>query len=284
MARGLADARAKKLDAALAGFAKAADAATKVGGARGEGVARIARENAAQTLVMLGEDEQIARVAAQQGLTDLVTREKSLRVAFGAYDAGLAAYEAQRWDEARARFQEARQGFDQLGEAGYAARARKAAAWSVYNQLASLPTQQAYPQWQQLVEETTKVDDGELYTRTYAAAALAAQEVGKGDPSARLVECAHLAEVNKLPEIGARCHGALAEREGDLEARADHARKAYALAPTEKASVYALYVVAVDAYNAGRADLALELAQMAKPNAGTLAGAVDEVIRAAGGP
>ena len=154
---------------------------------------------------------------------------------------------------------------------------------SVYNQTVALPTTTAYPAWQQLVEETAHVEDQELFTRTYAAAALAAQALKQGDPSARLEECTKMAERAALPDVGAKCHGALAERDGDLEARAKHARAAYALAPAEAASVYALYVVAVDAYNADRGPLAIELATMARPNAGKLQGALDEILAAARG-
>jgi hypothetical protein len=90
-----------------------------------------------------------------------------------------------------------------------------------------------------------------------------------------------MAERYGIPDVGARCHGALAEREGDLDARAGHARAAQALDATDKASSYALYVVAVDAYNAGRNDLAIELATLARPNGGSLTGALDEVLAAA---
>ena len=283
MARALADARAKKLDSALAGFAKAAEAAEKTGGTRGTTVARIARENAAQTLVMLGQTEDVARLAAQAGVGDLVKRQQELQTAFSAYDAGLAAFDKQDYTNAKSQFQTARTAFEKLGEAGYALRARRAAAWSVYNQTVALPTTTAYPAWQQLVEETAHVEDQELFTRTYAAAALAAQALKQGDPSARLEECTKMAERAALPDVGAKCHGALAERDGDLEARAKHARAAYALAPAEAASVYALYVVAVDAYNADRGPLAIELATMARPNAGKLQGALDEILAAARG-
>lgn len=281
MARALASARAKDLDRALAGFAAAGQAAEKVGGERGTLVAAVARENAAQTLVMLGSGEEVARRAASAGLQDLVGRQEALKQAFAAYDGGLAAYQAKDWEGSRAAFQQARQAFEKLGEAAYALRARRAAAWAAYNQAVALPTAKAYPTWTQLVEETGKVEDPELFTRTYAAAALAAHQLGQGDPAARLVECTKQAERLGLRDVGARCHGAIAERSGDLEERAKHARAAHALEPGDKASVYALYVVAVDAYNAGRNDLAVELATLARPQAGALASALDEVLAAA---
>jgi hypothetical protein len=281
MSRALADARAKHLDAALAGFARAAEAAEKAGGGRGSAVARIARENAAQTLVMLGQSEDVARLAAQAGVSDLLQRQVDLKKAFAQYDAGLAAYDARKWTEARSNFQSARQAFDTLSEPGYAMRARRAAAWSVYNQTVALPTAQAYPAWTQLVEETAKLEDPELFARAYAAATLGAHALKQGDPGDRLQECTRLASVAGLADVGARCHGALAERDGDLDARAGHARAAHALAAADRASVYALYVVAVDAYNAGRSPLALELGGLARPNAGALAASLEQVLAAA---
>lgn len=284
MARGLADARAKKLEPALAAFARSAEAADKVGSNRGKIVARIARENAAQTLVMLGQSEDVARLAAQAGVGDLIQRQTDLKRAFEVYDTGLAAYQARDWTKARTAFGEARTVFEKISETGYAMRSRRAAAWSLYNQTVALPTAKAWPTWTQLVEETAKLDDPELFTRTYSAAALAAHSLKQGDPKDRLVECTKMAERNGLPDIGARCHGALAEREGDLDARAGHARSALALAPGSEAAVYALYSVAVDAYNGGRNDLAIDLATLARPNAGKLAESLDQVISAAREP
>lgn len=283
LARALADARAKKLPEALRGFALAAQEAEKVGGGRGAAVARVAREDAAQTLVMLGAGQDVAKLAAEQGVGDLLARQESMKKAFDAYDAGLAAYNARQYAQARDQFVSARQAFDQLGETAYALRARRAAAWSQYNYAVPLPTPAAYPVFAGLVEESGKVDDPELFARVYAAAALGAHELKQGDPSARLVECTKQAERLGLPDVGARCHGALAERDGDLDARAKHARAASALRPTDAATAYALYSVAVDAYNGGRNELAVELATLARPHAGALTGAIDELLAAAKG-
>ncbi len=282
MARALADARARNLTGALKGFGETAALAEQVAGGRGAAVAKVARDNAAQTLVALGAGQDVAKVAAQQGLGDLMARQESMKSGFDAYDAGLAAFEAARWDEARTRFQAARTTFEKLDETDYAVRARRAAAWSGYNALVRLPVAKAYPQWQALVDETTHVDDPELFTRAYAAAALASHTLSQGDPRARLEECGRRAERIGLNDVAARCHGALAERDGDLDARAQEARTAALFAPGGDAAVYALYAVAVDAYNSGRTALALELAREARPHAGNLAQALDDLIRAAG--
>jgi hypothetical protein len=241
----------------------------------------VARENAAQTLVMLGASEDVARLAAQAGVSDLVERQVALKAAFAEYDAGLAAYDRREWPAARARFKSAQAGFETIAEPGYAMRARRAAGWSEYNQTVALPAAQAYPTWTKLVEETAKLEDPELFTRTYAAAALAAHALGQSDPKDRLVECTRQAEKNGLRDVGARCYGALAERDGDIDQRAKWARAAYALDASESAGVYALYAVAVDAYNVGRNDLAVDLAKLARPNGGKLTKALDEILAAA---
>ena len=249
-----------------------------MGGGRATAVARVAREDAAQTLVMLGAGQDVAKLAAEQGVGDLVKRQADLKAAFDAYDVGLASYTARQYAPARDQFVTARRAFEAMGETAYAQRARRAAAWAQYNTIVALPTAQAYPQWTQLVEETTHLDDPELSLRVYAAAALGAHALGQGDPRARLVECGRRGEQLGLPEIAARCHGALAERNGDLDERAREAKTAWSFAAADSASVYALYVVAVDAYNVGRMDLARELAQLARPNAGSLAGALDQIL------
>ena len=92
LARGLADARAKKLDAALGWFGKAEEVAQQVGGARAIQVREIAREDAAQTLVMSGASAEMAQKAAAMGVSDLMERQHGLQEAFKAYDQGLVLY------------------------------------------------------------------------------------------------------------------------------------------------------------------------------------------------
>lgn len=283
LARGLADARAKKLEDALRWFAAAAEAAGKQSSQRAQVLARVAREDAAATLVNLGSKEQVERLASEEGVGDLVLRAQKLQVAFESYDTGLAAYQAAKFSVARDRFVAARQLFDEIQEPAYALRARRAAAWAQYNTVVALPAAQAYPQWTSLVEESSKVEDPELYARVYGAAAVTAHTLGQGDPTLRLQECTKMSERLGLSEVAARCHGALAERPGDLDKRAKEARAAFALEPANAATVYALYAVAVDAYNAGRNDLALELAKLARPNAGQLAAPLDTLLQALAG-
>jgi hypothetical protein len=281
MARGLAAARAGRDDVALAAFAQASAAAQGRAGERGATVARVAKENAARVLVRMGDGPDAAKRAAEGGLTEIVGRERALRDGFGAYDAGLAAYGAQDWARAQARFATARAAFERLGETGYVTRTRRASGWAAYNALVSTPAAQAAPKWSALVEETAQLEEPELYLRTYAASALADHQAQRGDPGARLAECTRRAEALGFREIAARCHGALAERPGDLAERARHARTAFGLAPEEAGAVYALYAVAVDALNEDQPALAVELATLARPRAGQLQKALDEVLRAA---
>lgn len=281
LARALGDGRAKRLREALAGFAAAAEAAEKVGGGRATVLARVAREDAAATLVMLGHDQDMARLASEAGLGDLVAREEKMSAAAARYDAGLTAYTAGRFEEARSAFAGAQADFEGMGEKELALRARRSAAWSSYNALVTVPPAKALPSWQALVAETGKVEDPELYARAYGAAVMVSVAQKQPDLGARLRECTNLAEKAGLGDVGARCHGALAETPGaDLAERARHAREAFRLDGAGSAGVYALYSVAVDAYNADDNALALELATLARPKAGALAAALDEVIAA----
>ena len=74
----------------------------------------------------------------------------------------------------------------------------------------------------------------------------------------------------------------IAEVATSLEARASAARRALDLRGAQDAeAVYAMYSVAVDAYNDGDAELALALADEIAPNAGSLQEAVEGVRTAA---
>ncbi len=71
----------------------------------------------------------------------------------------------------------------------------------------------------------------------------------------------------------------LAERAADLDSRAAAARRASALTEGDPTGAYALYSVAVDAYNVGRYQLALDLVG-AISSPGQLADAVHAVRQA----
>lgn len=281
LARALGDARAKRLSEALGGFAKAASLGEAVGTGRGTALARVAREDAAAALVMLGHDADLAKLASQAGLSELVERHRSLQAASAAYDSGLDAYTATRFEEARLLFVKSQTTFAALGEDAYALRARRSAAWSAYNTLVTLPAATALPGWQALVEEAARVDDPELYARAYGAAVMTSVSQKVPALEARLKECTNLAERAALASVGARCHGGLAEGAGEMNDRAHHAKEAFRLDPDGTAGVYALYSVAVDAINSDDLALALELATLARPRAGKLAEALDQVIAAA---
>jgi hypothetical protein len=283
LARALADARSKRLETALQRFADAAEAAEKVGGGRATALARAARDDAAATLVMLGHDADLAKLSAEKGLGDLVKRQQDLAAASSAYDGGLIAYNAGSFADAEKAFTDSRTRFEALGESEYAMRARRSAAWAAYNGLVGMAAEKAAPRWQTLVVETGHVEDPELYARAYGASVILDHQGGKKDVAARLEECVRVATKAGVDDVAARCHGAIAERDGDLGVRADHARDAFRLDPRGSAGIYALYCVAVDAHNAGEERLALDLARLARPNAGKLGSAVDEVIAAAGG-
>lgn len=281
LARGLAAVRAGRLEDGLRGFAEAAAAAEAVGGGRGTTLARIARENAAASLVLLGHDADVAKLASDAGLADLVKRQESMVAASRLYDEGLGLYGTADFAGAEKKFSAAREGFEKLEEKEYALRARRSAAWSRYNVLVVAKAEASRSGWKAFVEEAAKVEDAELYARAYGAAVLADHDAKATGLDARLAECIRLATKADVNTVASRCHGAVAEAEGDLATRASHARDAFRLYPDGQAGVYALYAVAVDAYNAGDSALALQLATLARTRPGQLAAPLDEVIAAA---
>ena len=70
----------------------------------------------------------------------------------------------------------------------------------------------------------------------------------------------------------------MAEGGRPIDDRARAARRAYALDPGEPLAVYAMYSVAVDAYNEDKPDLARALCVEVLPRAGSLDAAVRGVI------
>ncbi len=283
LARALAAARARRLEDALRGFAEAATLAEAVGGDRATTLARVSRQNAAAALVMLGHDADLAALASKQGLGDLVRRQQAMLAASKEYDTGLMLYQLEGYHGAAEAFDRARDGFVAIGEDEYALRSRRSAGWARYNMRVLQGKGVPPGAWKALVEEVTKVDDAELYARAYGAAVVADHETGVADTGARLKECVRLGTGAGLPSVAARCHGALAEGSGELSTRAAHARDAFRLDPDGQAGVYALYAVAVDAYNADDTALALQLATLARTRPGKLQAPLDDVIAACKG-
>jgi hypothetical protein len=280
LARGLARAEARDLPEALAAFALSAELAEAAGGPL---VQATAERNAAKALVALGASAEQAEQAAGQGIEAAMAHQESLVLAMKAYEDGLLLYDAGQYAEARRQFQSALQRFRDLGERAYAQRADRALAWSAYNIAVSLPTEQAWPFWTELVAKAEELEDVELFARTTAAAALAADRLDQGDVPGKLRAAAELAEASGLPRVAAHCWAALAEQAIPLEDRADHARRAMLLQPEDVQAIYAVYSVSVDAYNEERFELARELAVEALPGSGELAEPLQAVIEATAG-
>ena len=101
MARGVGLARGKQWAAAMDAFVAAAAAADSVGGQRGAVLGDLARNNAAQVLVSMGQNEQAARAATEHGLSDTVERLRRFESAKESYGSGLKSFEAGDFDAAR---------------------------------------------------------------------------------------------------------------------------------------------------------------------------------------
>ena len=278
LACALAYARAGRLDDALQGFARAAELGRGVASPQGQALAKTAENNAARALVALGASQAAAEQAAAAGLSAAVGHQRALDDAFAAYDEGLAAYAEGRFSTARARFSEAYTELKAAGEDTYATQARLALAWTAYNIAVGLPPQEALPFWGEVIAEAGALEDEELLARAMAAQALCADRLGLDPSGDRLRHAAGLAERTGLPSVAARCWAALAEGGRPIDDRARAARRAYALDPGEPLAVYAMYSVAVDAYNEDKPDLARALCVEVLPRAGSLDAAVRGVI------
>jgi tetratricopeptide (TPR) repeat protein len=283
LACALAYARAGRLDDALGGFAKAAELGRGVASPQGQALAKTAENNAARALVALGASQAAAEQAAAAGLSGAVGHQRALDDAFAAYDAGLAAYAEGRFSTARAQFSQAYTALKAAGEATYATQARLALAWTAYNIAVGLPPQEALPFWGEVIAEAGALEDEELLARATAAQALCADRLGLDPSGDRLRHAAGLAERTGLPAVAARCWAALAEGGRPIDDRARAARRAYALDPGDQLAVYAMYSVAVDAYNDDKLELARALCVEVLPRAGSLDAAVRGVIVAIDG-
>lgn len=282
VAQGLGESTRKDLPAAMKTFSLAAKAAEAVGSERGKAVARIARENAAKTLAELTDDATMADQAKQWGLTELVAKYEAYERARSSYDEALAAYQAGRYEEAAQGFDVSVKALESLGEHAYGAVARRGRAWARFNAATRANAVDGYPIWQSLVEEGAMLGDGELRVRAMGAAALAAHELGRPEALRGLRAAATEAEGMGLRTVAGQCRAALAEAEPALADKVGAARRAFALLDGSAEGVYALYSVAVAAYEAESYALAIELASQALPRADDRLGpAIRQVLDAA---
>jgi len=284
LAQGLALVRAQDLPGALEAFGKAAQAARETDVAGSEAVAQVAEANAASALVVLGASVDAAHQAAALGLEGAVTHHKRLQEAMATYDRGIRDYDQALFSEAQQAFSQAALAFESLGESDYATRAHRGRLWSVYNRAVPLDPAQAWPVYSALQPEAVDHGDPELAARVVAATAMAAASLGLADAGERLAEAAELARQAGYPGLAARCHAALADQDLPLQERVRQARLASALDPAAVGSVYALYSVAVDAYNSGDLGLAGALALEAMPHAGKLEEGLRAVLDASSPP
>lgn len=270
LAMGLGRADAKDIEGALKYFGEAVELGRASGRAQGAFIADTAEKNAAQALAMLGASEQAAALAASGGLEAALAHSEGLAAALQEYDQGLRAYQEGRFSDAQRRFVTAAERLEELGESAYAAQASKGALWCSYNLAVAMPPTESLAFWGQIQAEAQRLEVVELELR--AGAELAIAQARSGHPSAAdsLEKAARAAEKGGMPSVAARCWSERAELAGPLERRGQDARRAHALAPGAASSTYALYSVAVDAFNAGEAALARELAELALPNAGEL--------------
>ena len=277
IAEGLGRVAAEDLEGALEAFTRAAAHAEGVGPV-GSRVARVAMDNAAQALVALGHDEDAART----DLSDAVSRHERLIAAEAAYQVGLLAYDGGRPDEAVAAFDRAYTELSALGEVAYASQARSARGWASYRAALNKEPGAAYPELRALVVEADGIGEPELAARAAFRAGRAALELDAADAADLLESAADRFERMGLTDEAGEAFAALAEVSGDLQAQAAAARRAAALRSAgDPVATYALYSVAVDAYNGNDFALCLQLVEIIGDERGTLADAIEAVETAA---
>lgn len=278
---GIGYARAKNYDAAVRSFGKARDLAAGVGGSYAAIVTRNAEENAAKVLIAGGASDEVAKLAAEQGFANVASLQDKILQGRKAYDAGLSAYGQGRYAEAQKSFTAAVETFMSVGDAENELLARRALVWTRYNVAVSLPIDDSLNLWTAIAAEAQRLGEEELRLRATAAGALASQQKGLLHDTSVLRKTAEEAEKAKMPDVAARCWAGLAEAPGTLTDRAGYARRAFKLAPDSNNAVYAMYSVAVAAYNAGDNALATALAREVLPKAGSLESSVRSVLEAA---
>lgn len=284
LAEGIGRGRAQDLDGALTAFGQAAETARARGGPAATALEQVAKHNAAVAMVGITGDGDAAAIAARYGMTDLVERHSRFVAARKDYEGARTAYEAGSWVEARQGFDRAVIALDLLGEAAMAHRARRGRAWADYNASLGLPASEGLPVWTRLVEEGLFLQDPELRVRAMAAGAIARARLGSGEAVRALRSASMEAERLGLRDVAGNCEASLADMEPALADRATAARRAFALRGGDEVGVYALYGVAVAAYNAGDSALAAALAREALPMSGGLRPQIDEILAVAADP
>lgn len=283
VAEGLGYARRNELDAALAAFLEGAKRAEGLGTDRGRQIAVHARENAAQALKALGHTEELADEMAQATeLGGVMERQEAFAAAEARYDEARASFDRGDYATARTGFDQAVSAFRNLGETGYAGTARRGRGWASRNLALRLEPEPAIALYRLASEDGKAVGDAELHAKALVGLGLASAQVDARDAIERLTEGAAVAEAAGLDAEAGTCFAEIAAKAQHLDVRAAAARRALDLrGPEDAQAVYAMYSVAVDAYNAGAHQVALELADEIAPHAGKLDDAVASVREAA---
>ena len=276
VAEGLGRARHADPDGALLAFATAATSAEAVKTARGAQVAAIAREDAAQTLILLGQSPEVAEKSKKYGLDAIIAQHATFEKAQKSYDAARTSFDQGRFPEARDGFDAAYKALQGLGETGYALKARRGRAWATYNATIGQTPASALPIWQGLIEEAVQIQDPELRARAMGAEALDAADLKRPEALISLRAAAEEAEQLGLLPLAGQVQARRATLEPALDDRLAAARRAWSLRP-DSVGVYAMYAVAVDLYNADRFTEAAQIADDVLPSAGKLTVEVQKV-------
>jgi tetratricopeptide (TPR) repeat protein len=278
IADGLGRARLGDIEGAVRAFASAITRAKAVGGASGGRLAQVAEGNAGEALKRLQPPDKAVELARSLGLEGVLATQGQYLDARAAYERGTKAFQQGRFAEAAAALQVALDGFTAAGEVDAARTAQRSLGWARWNEASSAEPGAALATYDRLVGEARAVGDEELRVRSLAAAAIAAGRLKLPDAAQRLREGAQLAEQAGYKDLAGRCWAELANQGLALPDTVTAARTAFGLR-RDQVGATAMYRAALAACNDGQSALCTELATEARPYAGDLISAFDELLR-----
>lgn len=280
---GLGYARRLDLDSALAAFLEAARLAEALDTDRGRQIATHARENAAQALKALGHTDELAdEMASATELGGVMAQQGRFAEAESLYQKALEAYNRGEYRSAYDGFDAAVRAFKTLGETGYAHTSRRGRGWAGRGLALRAQPAQALGLYETAERDGLAAGDAELRSKARVGAALTAADLKRKDAVKRLTAAAETAEFSGYDDDAGRCFARIAEVADGLDTRVAAARRALDLRGRgDSEATYAVYSVAVDAFNSGDPELALSLADEISAAPGSLEDAVRSVREAA---
>jgi tetratricopeptide (TPR) repeat protein len=276
IAMGLGYADTQQFEQAVRAFSDAAKVGRRLGTTAAMQLVAVAEENLALSLRALGHT-----AAGTGGFKALLERHEQFEEARKAYSDGLTEYERSAFHAAMLAFHQALVMFEKLDEAAFAAQARKSRAWASLRVAAMLAPKEAFAELSALVEEVAGVDDSELLARVQGAQALSAARIPRKNAVTLLKAASRPLREQGVDDVAGLVFMELSLLEEDWDKRVKAADTALALLESGESAAYAMYSLAVDAFNEGDYASALALCDRVVGRSGPLEESVAAVRTAA---